>query len=82
VAIPKEPFLRCLVRPLFLSGLDNLFNQVEAERLAEDALVGVLPHGLAAMLLDHSPSTSSSSEFIVDTIEHQKGNDSNEQNLQ
>jgi hypothetical protein len=82
VATCKEPLPGSLVRPLFPTSLDDVSDQVDAEGLAEDALVGILPHWLAAMFLYDSAPSSSGGEFIVDTLEHQKGNNGKEQQWQ
>jgi hypothetical protein len=81
VAIHEEPLPRCLVRSLFLAGRYNFLDEVDAQRLAEDAFVGILVCWLAAMFLDHPPPASTSGEFIVGTLEHQKSKDRKEQYL-
>jgi len=75
VAIHEEPLPRCLVRSLFLASRYDFLDEVDAQSLAEDALVGILVRWLAAMLLDHPPPASTSGEFIVGTLEHQKSKD-------
>jgi hypothetical protein len=75
MAIHEEPLLHCLVRPLFLAGRYDFLDEVDAQHLAEDALVGILVRWLAAMFLDHPPPASTSGEFIVGTLEHQKSKD-------
>jgi hypothetical protein len=75
VAIHEEPLPRCFVRSLFLAGRYDILDEVNAQRLAEDALVGILVRWLAAMFLDHLPPASTSGEFIVGTLEHQNGKD-------
>jgi hypothetical protein len=75
MAIHEEPLPHCLVRPLFLAGRYDFLDEVDAQHLAEDALVGILVRWLAAMFLDHPPPASTSGEFIVGTLEHQKSKD-------
>ena len=77
--IEPEPFSGCLVGSLFPSGLDDVLYEIDAQRLAEEALVRVLPDWLAAVLFDHSPPTSAGGELIVDAPEDQEADKCNEQ---
>jgi hypothetical protein len=75
VAIHEEPLPRSFVRSFFLAGRYDFLDEVDAQHLAEDALVGILVRWLASMFLDHPSPASTNGEFIVGTPKHQKSKD-------
>jgi hypothetical protein len=75
VAIHEEPLPRCFVRSLFLASRHDFPDEVDAQHLAEHALVGILVRWLASMFLDHPSPASASGEFIIGTPKHQKSKD-------
>ena len=68
-SIGIEPLTSCSVGSLLFSRLGSLLDEIETEELSQDALMGEVVRGLAAILLYHFTSVGSCRGFVVQTFQ-------------
>ena len=66
----------CLVASFFLSSFNNAPNDIKTNGLPEETLVWPVVSWLTSMLLYQLASTRSYGDFIVDSFENEKDNNS------
>ena len=64
-----------LVASFFLSSFDDCPDEIETQRLPQDALVGPVVGWLTSVLLYQFAATGACGDFIVDSFEDEEDND-------
>ena len=71
LVIQEEPLAGRLVWSLLPAGFDDLSDQIDSEKLSENAFVWVMPCRLTAILLDHLASLGSGCDSKVNAFDQQ-----------
>ena len=53
---------------------DMLFDEIETQELAENALMAIMVHGFAAMLFDDSTSCGACGQLVINAFESEEDN--------